>query len=128
DVECKVCGRESCEDHLPPDPDPPSTDGSSGRPIADQDDRLVEVEYRRERAKRDARRRLDREARPPVVLPEFLTLRERLARPRPDTDWRIEGWQPQHSRVLIAAQFKSGKTTFLGSLMRSLIDGDPFLD
>jgi len=81
----------------------------------------------RERARRAARRMLDAEARPAVALPDILTLRERLARPTPLTLWRIERWQPRQSRVIVAAPFKGGKTTLMGSLLRSLVDGDDFL-
>jgi hypothetical protein len=42
----------------------------------------VQDEYDRERARREARRRLEAEERGQLQLPEILTLRERLARPR----------------------------------------------
>jgi AAA domain len=80
------------------------------------------------RADQEAQRKLAAESRPPIRKPEVLTLRERLARPRPPIQWRIEGWQPAGSRVLVAAQYKAGKTTLVGNLSRSLVDGDPFLD
>jgi hypothetical protein len=51
-------------------------------------------------------------------------LRERLARPRPTLKWRIEGWQPVGSRVMLAAQYKAGKTTVAANLDRALVDGD----
>ena len=66
-------------------------------------------------------------ARPPVDLPEALTLRERLARPRQPVTYRIDGWQPVSTRVIVAAQFKAGKTTLTQNLVRSLVDGDPWL-
>jgi len=81
----------------------------------------------RERARREAVRRLDAEARGPVVPPTLDTLRDRLAHPQPAVRWRIQGWQPANSRVMLAAQFKGGKTTLVGNLSRSLVDGDPFL-
>lgn len=84
-------------------------------------------EMDRERARREARRRLDVEERGPIVQPVIDTLRERLARPRTVVAFRIHGWQPQHSRVVLAAQFKAGKTTLTGNLARSLVDGDLFL-
>lgn len=85
-------------------------------------------EMDRERARREARRRLDAEARGPITAPEILTLRERLDRPRPAARWRIEGWQPADSRVILAAPGKGGKTTLIGGLIRSLVDGDAWLD
>lgn len=80
-----------------------------------------------QRVRRDARRILDAEERPLVQRPEVLTLRERLARPRDPVRWRIEGWQPVRSRIVLAAQFKAGKTTVTGNLARSLLDGDDWL-
>jgi hypothetical protein len=58
----------------------------------------------------------------------MLTLNERLARPHPEIEWRIEGWQPKDTRVLLAAQYKAGKTTLTGNLARCLVDNQPWLD
>jgi hypothetical protein len=79
------------------------------------------------RARREARRLLDAEERPPASLPEILTLRERLQRPREPVTYRIEGWQPAGSRLVLVAQFKAGKTTLVGNLARVLVDGGLFL-
>lgn len=87
----------------------------------------LRAEIAQQRLRREAKRRLDAEERPPAHPPEVLTLRERLARPRLETTYRIEGWQPTGSRVMLAAQFKAGKTTLVGNLVRSLVDGDRFL-
>ena len=76
----------------------------------------------------EARHRLAVEHRGHIDPPELLTLRDRLARPRTPTRWRIDGWQPAGSRVVLAAQFKAGKTTLVGNLIRSLVDGDDWLD
>ena len=95
----------------------------------EEDDRAQRLarELDRQWAQREARRQLDRDDRGPIVLPTPLTLRTHLSIPRPPTAFRIAGWQPQHSRVMLAAQFKSGKTTVVGNAIRSLVDGDPFL-
>ena len=91
----------------------------------------IEADVTRElhvlRVREEARRRFGREHRP-ESLPAILTLAERLSVQRPATEYRIEGWQPLGSRVVLAAQFKSGKTTLTGNLARSLVDGQPFLD
>jgi DNA polymerase-1 len=87
----------------------------------------VRAELHQLRVRRDARRLLDAEDRPPAQLPEILTLRDRLAQPQPPVTWRIEGWQPTESRVVLAAQFKAGKTTMSGNLARCLVDGDLWL-
>jgi hypothetical protein len=81
-----------------------------------------------ERAKRIARNILDAEERGTVAPPDILTLRERLARPRSPVVWRIAQLQCAGHRVLLAAQFKAGKTTMVINVIRSLVDGDMFLD
>ena len=84
----------------------------------------VQAEMSRERARREARRRLDAEERGAIPQPEILTLRERLARPRVASAWRIAGWQPRDLRVMLAAQYKAGKTTTVGGVVRCLVDDD----
>jgi len=84
-------------------------------------------EVERLRTTRDAKRVLDAEERSAIAPPEILTLRELLARPVPVESWRIEGWQPIGCRVVFAAPQKAGKTTLVGALTRSLVDGDPWL-
>ena len=88
----------------------------------------VDAEYHRQKARQDARRRLTDEERGPQDSPELLTLRERFARPQSRLQSRIEGWQPAGTRVILAAQHKSGKTIATQNLARSLVDGDPWLD
>jgi hypothetical protein len=116
---CRSCGKDSC-------------DGSCA-PAAARDDEaiareaahviLLEQELQKERVRREVRRRLDSEARQATPPPEILSLRERLTRPVQATTWRIEGWQPRDSRVMLAAQFKAGKTTLVGNHLRCLVDG-----
>ena len=89
-------------------------------------ERRVEEETERERARREARRRLDAETRWPLT-PEIVSLEEWLGRPEPVVSWRIENWQPADTRVILTAAFKSGKTTARDNLLRSLADGDPWL-
>lgn len=63
-----------------------------------------------------------------VGVPEPMTLRERLALPVMPVSWRIDDWLPVDCRTVLAAQFKAGKTTLAGNLVRSLVDGDLFLE
>jgi hypothetical protein len=42
--------------------------------------------------------------------------------------WRVEELWPAGGRVLLAAQYKAGKTTLIGNLIRSLVDDELFLD
>ena len=88
---------------------------------------MVAEEVVREAARREARRRVDSLERPALVWPEILTLRDRLARPRPVRTHRIAGWLPRGTRAMLAAQYKAGKTSLVGNIARSLVDGDPFL-
>jgi hypothetical protein len=60
-------------------------------------------------------------------LPQFQTLRDVLAEPDDPVRWRLAQWQPKGAHVLLTAQFKAGKTTLVGNLLRSLVDGDPWL-
>lgn len=80
-----------------------------------------------ERIRRDARRRLALEEQLAAPVPEVLTLRQRLARPRTGVDYRIEGLLPRDARAMLTAQFKTGKTTMVSNLVRSLVDREPFL-
>lgn len=91
------------------------------------DPRVVE-ELEKLRIRESARRLWQTESRPPAQIPEILTLAERLQRPIPPAQWRIEGWQPANSRVVLTAQYKAGKTTLTGNLSRALVDGTWWLD
>jgi len=108
-----------------PDPVDPDEDTEEIRRLAFLRD--VEEETRKLRVRDAARTAWNAEQRGPVNPPQLLTLRERLALPRPPTLWRIRDWQPAGSRVVTAAQFKAGKTTLIGNLIRSLVDGDDWL-
>jgi len=70
---------------------------------------------------------LDPTATPTPLPVDVATLRERRDRPRAGTDYRVTGWLPTGGRILLAAQFKAGKTTMVGNLARCLVDGDPWL-
>lgn len=64
---------------------------------------------------------LGRHAPVPQSLTQFLAV--------PDTDavYRIDGVLPRGGRALLAAQYKTGKTTMMANLLRCLADGAPFL-
>jgi hypothetical protein len=87
----------------------------------------VAREVERLRVRREAQRTIDADRAEDIELPDFLTLGARLVLPRPATRWRIQGFQPQGTRVLATAKAKTGKTTLTTNLVRSLVDGDPFL-
>ena len=81
-----------------------------------------------ERLKREVRRALDAEERPLTVLPPVVSLKERFGMVRTAIDYRIQDWFVVGGRGLVVAQYKTGKTTLLGNTVRSLADGDLFLD
>ena len=90
-------------------------------------DKIKDRVKARERMLRDVRRELDAEDRPPAAIPTPRTLADRLTDPVADVLWRIADFLPVDCRVVVAAQFKGGKTTLIGNVTRSLVDGDPFL-
>lgn len=112
-------GSSEAVDGLLPHLDRPRTRDQYATRLADEIDR--------ERARREARKHLENEARGPAPTLDIATLRDRLARPRAEAQYLIEGWQPAGSRVMLVAAAKSGKTTAVGCLVRSLVDGDPWL-
>ncbi|MFF2344239.1 AAA family ATPase [Pseudarthrobacter sp. NPDC058119] len=61
------------------------------------------------------------------ALPSLVSLADFLDVPDEDVLYRIEDLFPVGGHGIIAAQYKAGKTTLLGNLIRSLVDGDPFL-
>ena len=101
--------------------------GTSGGEDADQFEDEVQFHLTAMRAKDEAKRRYDERNRAEVGLPPVRNLTALLAEPDTETAYRIEGVAPAGGRVMLAAQAKSGKTTVTGNLVRSLVDGDPFL-
>lgn len=90
-------------------------------------DELVAVELEKLRVRRDAMHLLKAEERPEAEEAEWLPLDSLLAMPPEETSWRIYDWMPTDARIVLAAQRKAGKTTTVGNLVRTLIDGDPWL-
>lgn len=84
-------------------------------------------EVARQRLRREARRRLEAEERPPAPPFDAGTLAELLERP-PEPPYRVEGLVPSESGTLVVAQRKTGKTTLLLNLARCLVLGEPFLN
>jgi hypothetical protein len=59
--------------------------------------------------------------------PHMVSLGDFLAVPDEDAVYRIAELLPVGGRALLAAQYKAGKTTLVANLLRSLVDGTPFL-
>jgi hypothetical protein len=79
------------------------------------------------RINREANRRLDDEEHPPIQPPPLTSLAELLTKPRTPTRYRIDKVAPENSRIILSAQYKAGKSTIIGNLLRALVDGDDFL-
>ncbi|WP_280509083.1 AAA family ATPase [Nocardia cyriacigeorgica] len=87
-------------------------------------ERIAEGEVARTRARRIT---VEREG-GTVEPPELLCLSDLLEEPDEPLVYRVSGLWPLGGRVLLAAQYKSGKSTMVGNAVRSLADGDLFLD
>jgi RecA-family ATPase len=105
----------------------PVTDEDLASEKARQFEEAVQREVETLRIREAARREFARQQRDEAAFPELLTLEQRLALPREEIRHRIEGWFPVNARIILAAQFKAGKTTLVGNLVRSLADGRRFL-
>lgn len=87
--------------------------------------RMVEQGLKRHKAQQIIRREIDGET---FTQPEIKDGAAFLAEPDEDVHYRVDQLWPAGGRVLLAAQYKAGKTTMRDNLVRSLVDGDPFLD
>jgi hypothetical protein len=65
--------------------------------------------------------------RPAVHYPPVRSLTTMLAEPDIATRYRIDDVAPADARIMLSAQYKAGKSTLVGNLMRALVDGEPFL-
>jgi len=110
---------------------PPMPDAGADLPTAAalplSYDQRVAAELTRLRVQREARQLLDAETRGPLILPAAVDLRTHLRTAQPTVAFRVAELQPEGSRVLLAAQYKAGKTTLVGNLVRTLVDGGDFL-
>lgn len=79
---------------------------------------------------RDRARQLVRmaQAGPRGARPAAITLAQMLAEPDEPLAFRVDRLWPAGGRVMLAAQYKAGKTTLVGNLIRALVDGGRFLD
>jgi hypothetical protein len=92
----------------------------------DFEDRVEEV-VRRTLVNEEARRRIRGESAEQFVLPEVQTLKAFLAVSPEDVQYRIVDLMAEGSHIVLAAQYKSGKTTLVGNVVRCLADGGLFL-
>lgn len=107
--------------------EPHTHDRPTGPATEEELDLRVAEELDKLRVRDRAQRLFKAEKNPVDGFPPIISLKERLSKPLPEVVWRIEGWQPAGSRVLLAAQYKAGKTTLSGNLARCLADNDLWL-
>ena len=115
------------------EPDPDDHHDADQAFIAQMDTQIqfaneVASEIHRIRVRDEARRRLAREEREQLERPRLIRLDEFLARTLDDPTYRVDKLWPTGGRVLLTAQWKAGKTTLTGNLIRALADDTPFLD
>ncbi|HSS26056.1 MAG TPA: AAA family ATPase [Mycobacterium sp.] len=101
--------------------------GEIGKPDVDAFENAVASKAYLLRIQREAKRRLDDEDNPPVEPPPLEFLDDVLAEPETPIAYRIDAVAPAGSRVILSAQWKAGKTTIVGNLIRALVDVVPFL-
>ncbi len=89
---------------------------------------LTDTELIRLRARRAAEATLRAEAAARLTPPDFVALPDLLAEPDEPVRYLVDELWPRHGRVMLVAQAKAGKTTLRDNLIRSLADGNPFLN
>lgn len=87
----------------------------------------VEEGVKRLRISAEAKRRFRAEQTAELPIPEFASLTDLLDRPWPEEKELVRGLWPKEGRVFFSAGAKVGKTTLVANVIRSLVDGEPFL-
>ena len=98
-----------------------------GHEYAEVFDFEVEQAAFRLRVREAAQRKVRTEQQRDLGDIEPIRLTEFLARPKPAVRYRIDPLWRRGYRIVLAAQFKAGKTTMVDNIMRSVRDGEPFL-
>ncbi|WP_026549550.1 AAA family ATPase [Arthrobacter sp. Br18] len=92
------------------------------------DDWEIEGKARDLRLREHAARRVKAEqAQAKGPRPTPVSLATLLASPDDEAQYRIGSLLPTGGNCILAAQYKAGKSTLIGNLLRSLVDGAPFL-
>ncbi|MGV0734341.1 AAA family ATPase [Mycolicibacter sinensis] len=89
-------------------------------------EQAVDAEVRKMRVRDEARQRYAREKEPPGASFDMGLLSELLDRPQ-EPRYRIQDVLPAEGSMLVVAQRKTGKTTLVLNLARSLLTAEPFL-
>jgi hypothetical protein len=117
-------------DEPPPEPeDGPSADDLAYLAAVQRRQRVT-TEAERLRVQSEARAivaREDREKAAGLIVVERLPLDRLLREEPPAQSWRVDGLLNTGGRAVLSAPFKTGKSTFVGNLVRALADGEPLL-
>ena len=89
---------------------------------------LVERRITWLKADETAREMLAAERTEALDIPEIIGLDDLLRREVTEPEYRIDRIMTSGAKLLLVAPTKAGKSTLVGNLARSLVDGDPFLD
>jgi hypothetical protein len=95
--------------------------------LQQEDDAEIQKHLRWLRVRDRARELRAEELSADVVRPTGTKLKDLLAEPESQQRWRVEELWPVDSRIVLAAARKTGKTTLMGGVVRSLADGLPLL-
>jgi hypothetical protein len=108
---------------------PPPVPPVDTEDLSEQEHRaLVRLYEQRMRAEDEARRKVRQERAGALVEPALVPLGDFLAVEDDAVRYRVDGLWPVDGRVVLAAQYKAGKSHTLANLLRSLADGSPFLE
>lgn len=88
---------------------------------------LIQEEVDR-REIRDEATRIVRERLHPFNPPQATTFSALAKKPLPEIQWTVDGLMGYGHNVLLTGAMKTGKTTLILNLIKSLVDGRPFLD
>jgi hypothetical protein len=134
---CPSCGATASDIYPPPYCPRGCTDQQIGAALARRPPPCIEhggVPHRMCVACRLLEKYADREATRMLTdtatsytLPESVNLADLLAEPDEPTPFLVEGLWPVDGHVVLSGPAKAGKTTLRNNLIRSLVDGTPFL-
>jgi hypothetical protein len=115
--------------HHPDDPGPPEPPprDDENPPDVDWREHAIEIELDKLRIRTEARRRLDDESRESIAYPAVTPLNDLLDESDEPVCYRIDQVAPKQGNIILAAQYKAGKTTLRDNTIRALVDDDPFL-
>lgn len=88
----------------------------------------VAFEAHRLKVREAATRKFAQDRAGAVARPEVVGLDDFLAIEDEDVAFRVERLWPIGGRVVLSAQYKAGKSTLVGNVVRAIADGTPLLD